>query len=67
MIRQWLLMMLQPPMKEIPVKIKILANDYDVDGNIEPSSVLITGETGGSFVANNNGEVTFTPSAWILR
>jgi gliding motility-associated-like protein len=46
----------------IPVKIKILANDYDVDGNIEPSSVLITGENGGSFVANNNGEVTFTPS-----
>lgn len=46
----------------VQVKIKILANDYDIDGDIEPSSVLITGETGGSFVANNNGEVTFTPS-----
>jgi gliding motility-associated-like protein len=46
----------------IPVKIKILSNDYDVDGTLQPSSVLITGESGGSFVANNNGEVTFTPS-----
>ncbi|HEX6890671.1 MAG TPA: tandem-95 repeat protein [Chryseolinea sp.] len=47
----------------VPIKIKILVNDYDIDGSIEPSSVLITGETGGSFVANNNGEVTFTPDA----
>ena len=44
------------------VVIRILANDYDVDGSIEPSTVLITGENGGTFDVNNNGEVTFTPT-----
>lgn len=44
------------------IVIKILSNDYDVDGSIAPSTVLITGESGGSFDVNNNGEVTFIPA-----
>jgi gliding motility-associated-like protein len=47
----------------VSININILANDYDADGSIEPSSVLITGETGGSFVPNSNGQVTFSPAA----
>jgi gliding motility-associated-like protein len=46
----------------VSIEIKILANDYDIDGSIEPSSVLIENESGGTFVANNKGEVTFTPA-----
>lgn len=46
----------------VAIKIKILDNDYDVDGEIDPSSVVVTLESGGTFVANNKGEVTFTPS-----
>ena len=45
-----------------PIVIKILANDFDIDGTIDPTSVFITGGSGGSFEANGKGEVTFTPS-----
>ena len=46
----------------ISIVIKILSNDYDVDGSIAQSTVRIKGESGGSFAVNNNGEVRFTPS-----
>ncbi len=44
------------------IVIRILDNDYDVDGSIVPSSVLITNVNGGSFNVSNNGQVTFTPA-----
>jgi len=46
----------------VAITIKILSNDDDPDGSIVPSTVLISGATGGTFVVNNNGEVKFTPS-----
>ncbi|HMG91822.1 MAG TPA: tandem-95 repeat protein [Chryseolinea sp.] len=46
----------------VPIIIKILANDHDIDGSIVLSSVVISNESGGTFVANNKGEVTFTPA-----
>ncbi len=49
--------------KNTPVNINILANDYDPDGILIPSSVIITGEpTHGEAKQNDaTGVVTYTP------
>jgi FtsP/CotA-like multicopper oxidase with cupredoxin domain len=49
--------------KNTPVDINVVANDYDPDGTIDPSTVVIaTPPTqGGTAVPNPDGTVTFTP------
>jgi len=49
--------------KNTPVNINVVANDYDPDGTIDPSTVVIaTPPTkGGTAVPNPDGTVTFTP------
>jgi len=46
-----------------PVNINVLANDYDPDGTIDPSSVTIvlTPRKGGNVFVNSNGIITYTP------
>ncbi len=52
--------------EDVPININVLANDSDVDNDIDPGSIVITNAQGGTFVANASGEVTFTPTARIL-
>jgi len=51
--------------EDIPAVIDILANDYDPDGSIVPSSVVITNNpaNGGLSVNSSNGRVTYAPNA----
>lgn len=45
-----------------PVTIEVLANDGDVDGNIDPASVTVSGVTQGTTVIDKGtGAITFTP------
>ncbi|TWU42564.1 Ig-like domain-containing protein [Novipirellula artificiosorum] len=46
---------------DTPVVIDVLDNDTDVDG--ESLSIAIIGSTNGTAVVNENGTVSFTPSA----
>ena len=48
--------------EDVPITIKVLANDSDPDNDIDPGSIVITNTQGGTFVANSSGEVTFTPT-----
>lgn len=49
------------------VNIPVLANDTDVDGNLNPASVTITaGPTGGTAVPQPNGTVSYTPTTGFL-
>lgn len=51
--------------EDVPVTIDVLANDDDVDGNLVPSSVTVTGlpDRGGRAEADpSTGAVTYTPS-----
>ncbi|MCO8121425.1 tandem-95 repeat protein [Stieleria sp. TO1_6] len=44
-----------------PTVIEVLANDYDVDGTIDPTSIQITLQPAfGSLAIDNNGVITFT-------
>ena len=49
--------------RNTPVIINLIANDTDIDGTINPGSVVITTQpTRGGTIANHlNGTVTFTP------
>ncbi|MBC7080661.1 MAG: PKD domain-containing protein [Thermoplasmatales archaeon] len=50
--------------EDTPVIIAILANDYDIDGTINASSVTITQNPSyGNVTVNANGTVTYIPSA----
>ena len=51
--------------RNIAVVIKVLANDSDSDGTLNPLSVVVVTapKKGGSAVVNSNGTVTFTPKA----
>ncbi|MCK5859986.1 MAG: tandem-95 repeat protein [Abyssibacter sp.] len=50
--------------EDTAVVINVVANDTDVDGTIDPSSVLVTtGPTDGSIAVTANGTVTYTPAA----
>jgi hypothetical protein len=47
----------------IPVTIDVVANDTDVDGNLDSTSVAITqGPQQGSVVNHGDGTVTYTPN-----
>lgn len=48
-----------------PVTIDVLANDFDIDGTLEPSTVtIITGPTHGVATVNPvTGEINYTPNA----
>ncbi|MBZ0301376.1 MAG: tandem-95 repeat protein [Anaerolineae bacterium] len=49
--------------EDTPVTISVLANDFDPDANLDPSSVtVIGGPTNGSAVTNADGTVTYTPA-----
>lgn len=46
------------------VTIDLVANDTDVDGNLDPTTVVIVQQPGqGSVVNNGDGTVTYTPNA----
>src|ERR687891_714430 len=48
--------------EDTPVVIDVLANDTDADGNLDPSSVSVTGGPfNGSAAVNPNGTITYTP------
>lgn len=48
-----------------PITINVVANDYDPDGTIVPSTVTIVSNPirGGTVVNNGNGTIRFTPGA----
>jgi len=46
----------------VPITVNVIANDYDVDGTINPASLVITNPpVQGTAVANPNGTITYTP------
>ncbi|MEL7081549.1 MAG: Ig-like domain-containing protein [Pseudomonadota bacterium] len=46
-----------------PVTIDVLANDYDLDGTLDPTSiVIVTQAMSGNAVANTDGTITYTPN-----
>ena len=50
--------------EDVPVTIDILANDFDVETDIDPGSVVIlTDPTEGTVTVNPDGTVTYTPNA----
>jgi VCBS repeat-containing protein len=47
-----------------PVTVNVLANDSDLDGTLDPTSVLATPPTNGSVSVNSTtGAITYTPNA----
>jgi len=49
--------------KKSPVNIDLLANDFDIDNQLDPASlVIVTQASRGTVVVNNNGSVTYTSS-----
>lgn len=50
--------------KNEPVDINVLANDSDIDGTLDPSSVeiVIAPSTGGTATVLENGQIRFTPA-----
>ncbi len=48
--------------RNVPIVIDVLANDYDVDDGINPSTVTLSDFVGGTFTANASGQVTYTPT-----
>ena len=57
-----------PDTRETPfdtlVDIDVVANDTDIDGDLDPSSVAIEADpTSGTAVPNGSGAVTYTPTA----
>jgi VCBS repeat-containing protein len=51
-----------------PVVIDVLANDFDVDGTIDPSSIEIVmgvNPAKGSITVNPNGTITYTPNPGV--
>ncbi|GJM28772.1 MAG: hypothetical protein DHS20C17_14070 [Cyclobacteriaceae bacterium] len=54
---------LNPGTEDIAMVINVLANDFDSDGSIVPSSVLIVDlPLNGTAVSNPDGTVTYTPN-----
>jgi len=48
--------------EDTPVTTDLVANDYDTDGSIVPSTVaIVTGPANGSLTNNGDGTVTYTP------
>ena len=51
--------------EDYSVIVPVLSNDYDIDGNLVPSSVSVTTQPAHGSVAVNttNGNITYTPAA----
>ncbi len=50
--------------EDTPAIFNVLANDSDVDGNLNPGSVtVLSGPSNGTLVNNSNGNFTYTPAA----
>ncbi len=48
----------------MPVTFDVLANDSDVDGNLNPGSVtVVSAPANGILVHNGSGSFTYTPDA----
>ena len=51
-------------LEDTPITINVVANDSDVDGNLNPSSVtVVSGPAHGTLLHNGNGNFTYTPDA----
>lgn len=49
--------------EDTPVTIPVLANDFDVDGTLDPSTVVIIGApSNGGTAANPNGSIDYLPA-----
>jgi FtsP/CotA-like multicopper oxidase with cupredoxin domain len=49
---------------DTPVTIDVVANDTDVDGNLDPTSVTVqSGPSSGMAVSNGDGTITYTPNS----
>ncbi|HRO76071.1 MAG TPA: Ig-like domain-containing protein, partial [Crocinitomicaceae bacterium] len=47
----------------VPVVVNVLTNDTDVDGNIDPTTVVVTeNPNNGTVVVNADGTITYTPN-----
>jgi len=50
--------------EDVATTINVIANDTDVDGNLDPASVtVINGPFNGTATPNGDGTVTYTPAA----
>lgn len=50
-----------------PVTIDVAANDSDADGDLDPSTVVVTSAPGfGSAVSNGDGTITYIPNAGFV-
>ena len=49
--------------EDTPVTIDVVANDYDVDGTVVPSTVtVVSGPAYGSVTNNGDGSITYSPN-----
>lgn len=54
--------------RNTPIDINVVANDTDVDGTIDPTTVVITTQAlRGTAVSNADGTVTYTPGLGFRR
>ncbi len=50
--------------EDTPVTFDVLANDNDVDGDLDPASVsVVSGSSNGTLTHNGNGSFTYAPDA----
>ncbi|MCP4120816.1 MAG: tandem-95 repeat protein, partial [Bacteroidetes bacterium] len=48
--------------EDVPVIVDVLENDYDIDGELDTTSVVVTDQpTNGTATANDDGTITYTP------
>ena len=49
--------------EDTEVRIDVAANDTDVDGNLDPTTVeVVSGPSNGTVVNNGDGSITYTPN-----
>ena len=55
--------------EDMPVTIDVLANDSDVDGNLDPATVqVVSGPSDGATTVNSTtGEIAYTPDSRLQR
>ncbi len=51
---------------DVPVDVAVTANDYDVDGTINPLSILAGSGSHGTTAIKPNGVITYTPGSGYL-
>ncbi|MFQ5964134.1 MAG: Ig-like domain-containing protein [Candidatus Scalinduaceae bacterium] len=48
--------------KNTPVTIDVAANDTDQDGNLDPTTVVVSAPpSNGTAISNGDGTITYTP------